>query len=160
MLQQILQQMLQDILAAYDELIQAGEVLTEDVEQALADYINMITGLLEQQAQTAPPTTPPIGAGDIESSMPSSNVEGFAYDDKSGKLYVRFLGKHPNRNGPVYSYDNVPQPMFDLFRRGAVPARTNGQNKWGKWWKGKVPSMGASVYTLLRQGGFNYRRVG
>jgi hypothetical protein len=91
--------------------------------------------------------------------MPSSNVEGFAYDDKNNRLLVRFLGEHPNRNGPIYAYTGVPPVMFDLLRKGAVPARTDGKNKWGKWWRGKTPSLGASVYTLLRQGGFPYQKL-
>ena len=76
-----------------------------------------------------------------------------------GRLLVRFLGDHPNRNGPVYAYGGVPREVFDMFQKGAVPARTDGQNKWGKWWKGKVPSIGASLYTLIKQRGYPYQRL-
>ncbi len=92
-------------------------------------------------------------------SMPSSNVEGFAYDDKSNRMYVRFLGKHPNRFGPVYQYENVPPNIFEIFRKGAIPAKTNGRNKWGQWWRGKFPSMGAAMYHLIRGGNYPFSRV-
>ena len=136
-----------------------GEEPPEEIQDLLIQVIAKAQREIEELraqggAPGLPPTQPPIQPG-----MPSSNVEGFARDENTGKLYVRFLGKHPNRQGPVYEYSGVPDSMYNLFRRGAVPARTNGQNKWGKWWKGKVPSMGASVYTLLKQGGFDYRRV-
>lgn len=100
------------------------------------------------------PPEPPIEPG-----MPSSNVEGFAYDDKTGRLLVRFLGQHPNRNGPIYAYSGVPKQIFDLFQKGAVPARTDGKNKWGRWWKGKVPSLGASLYTLIKTQNYPYQRM-
>jgi len=142
--------------------MQSGEQLPDEFLGQIAQTLELLYNRLEEVegaglAGTSinGPTQPPIEPG-----MPSSNVEGFARDENTGKLYVRFLGKHPNRMGPVYEYSGVPDSMYNLFRQGAVPARTNGQNKWGKWWKGKTPSMGASVNVLLKQGGFNYRRVG
>ena len=141
------------------DIISMGEEPPQFIQDLLLQVIEKVANQIQQLRQEgqnggSEPPGPPIEPG-----MPSSNVEGFAYDDKTGKLFVRFLGKHPNRNGPVYAYDNVPPPMYELFRRGAVPARTDGHNKWGKWWKGKVPSMGASVYTLLKLGGFPYKKV-
>lgn len=161
---QELQELLRELLQALQSVMESGEEIPDDFQGEIAITLQRLISRIEeltQQGAGEPPISPPGGAieGDMQPSMPSSNVEGFAYDDKSGKLYVRFLGKHPNRNGPVYSYDNVPPVMYELFRRGSVPARTNGQNKWGKWWKGKVPSMGASVHTLLKLGGFPYRKV-
>ena len=88
-----------------------------------------------------------------------SNVEGFLYDFQINRMYVRFLGDYPNREGPVYAYENVPKNIFDLFRQGAIPARTKGKNRWGEWWKGKVPSLGASLYTLIKNQGYQYSRV-
>lgn len=157
-----LRELIQELVQAVTLAMQSGEQLPDEFLAQIAQTLELMYNRLEEMEGVGggPTTQPGPTEGDLQQAMPSSNVDSFAYDDKSGKLLVRFLGKHPNRNGAVYSYDNVPAPMFDLFRRGAVPARTNGQNKWGKWWKGKNPSMGSSVYTLLRQGGFNYRRVG
>ena len=91
--------------------------------------------------------------------MPSSNINSFGYDEDTGRLLVKFQGDYPQENGPIYAYGGVPKQIFDLFRRGAVPARTHGQNRWGRWWEGKVPSMGASLYTLIREGGYPYQRL-
>ncbi len=83
----------------------------------------------------------------------SSNIYGFKYDPKKGQLLVRF------NNGGVYSYGGVPPGVFDAFQQGAVPAKTNGKNKFGEWWKGKIPSLGAAFYELIRNGGYPYQRL-
>ncbi len=142
-------------------LEQRGSSLNVESQRALGDLLQNVLQLIqEEQADEEPPITPPGGGEpELNPAMPSSNVEGFAYDDKSGRLLVRFLGKHPNRNGPIYGYSGVPKQVFDMFRKGAVPARTDGQNKWGKWWKGKVPSMGASLYTLIKTQNYPYQRL-
>lgn len=150
-----------ELLQYVQDLLQYAEGsaanLNPESQQALAELIQQFLEVIEQMgSQGAPPTQPPPP---IEPGGPSSNVEGFAYDDRNNRLLVRFLGDHPNRNGPVYAYENVPPVIFNLVKQGAVPARTDGKNKWGKWWKGKVPSLGASVYTLLRVGGFPYKRM-
>jgi hypothetical protein len=153
---QKLEVLLQELLQAIQLVFNSGEAISDEMQGQIAQTLELLYNRIEQLRGEAPnPVTPP----EMTAGMPSSNVEGFAYDDKTNRLYVRFLGKYPNRNGPVYSYEGVPPVMFDLFRRGAVPARTDGQNKWGKWWKGKVPSLGASVYTLLKLGRFPYQRL-
>ena len=133
-----------------------GTNLNVESQQALGSLLQNILQLIEQQAQEPqiPNQHPPL-----QEAMPSSNVEGFAYDDKNQRMYVRFLGKYPDRQGPVYQYEGVPNVIFNLFRTGAVPARTNGRNRWGRWWRGKVPSIGASLYTLIKNQGYDYRRV-
>lgn len=145
-----------ELLATLSRVIASGEVLSDEHQGLIAQQLEWLTGRIAELSSgiSSGPPIPPMNP-----SMPSSNVEGFAYDDKNNQLYVRFLGKHPDRNGPIYSYKGVPPVMFELFRRGAIPARTDGSNKWGKWWKGKVPSMGASVHTLLKLGNFPYERV-
>jgi hypothetical protein len=85
--------------------------------------------------------------------LESSNIYGYRYDPKSGKLLVRF------QSGSIYSYDGIPQGIFKVFQQGAVPAKTSGQNRFGKWWVGKIPSLGAAFYNMIRQGGFPYQRV-
>ena len=155
-------------LVAYAQTIMSflehnGSGLNIQSQRALGELLQNILQLIQQQesqgGEALPPQAPGPQPSDLGPSMPSSNVEGFAYDDKTGKLLVRFLGKHPNRNGPIYSYDGVPQNIFEIFRRGAIPAKTDGRNKWGEWWKGKYPSIGAAMYHVIREGGYPYRRV-
>ena len=156
---QELESMLRDLLGIIQQVLESGETIDDAVQGAIAQTLELLMGRIEalrgQGGQVPAGPTPE----QIHPGGPSSNVEGFAYDPKTNKLLVRFLGKHPNRNGPIYGYDKVPPEIFDLLRKGAVPARTDGKNKWGKWWKGKVPSFGASVFTLIKNGGYNYRRM-
>lgn len=145
-------------------LEQNGANLNVESQRALGELLQNILQLIQEQEPTGeppltPPSAPPSNASSLNPSMPSSNIEGFSYDDKTGRLLVRFLGKHPNRNGPIYSYDQVPPNIFDIFRRGAIPAKTNGKNKWGEWWQGKYPSMGAAMSHLIKAGGYPYRQV-
>ena len=141
-------------------IVHRGRPLTPELKEMLMQVMQHVASRIKQLREEEQQGTPPQPTPDkIESGMKSSNVEGFAYDPKSNRLLIRFLGEHPNRNGPIYGYDKVPPEIFDLLRKGAVPARTDGKNKWGKWWKGKHPSLGASVFTLIKNGGYNYSRL-
>jgi hypothetical protein len=155
------QGLLQELLQAIQLSMQSGEALPDELQgqiaQTLEMLFNRIEELMGQEAGEIPNI--PQAEPELQQSGPSSNIESFGYDDKTGRLLVRFLGQHPNRNGPVYGYQNVPKQIFELFRQGAVPARTDGKNKWGKWWKGKVPSLGASMFTLIKGGGYPYQRL-
>ncbi len=91
--------------------------------------------------------------GIAKAPLQSSNIYGFRYDPKSGKLLVRF------QSGSVYKYDNVPAKVYKMFQAGAVPAKTDGQNRFGKWWIGKEPSLGAAFYELIRKGEYPYQRI-
>jgi hypothetical protein len=154
---QELEGFLSELLQALQLTFQSGEVLPDEFLGEIAKTLEFLYDRIQaMKSGQGPPQSP---KPPIEPGGQSSNVEGFAFDDKNNRLFVRFLGPYPQREGPVYSYENVPPIIFDLLRKGAVPARTNGQNKWGKWWKGKVPSLGASVYTLLKLGGFPYQKV-
>ncbi|MFA7192396.1 MAG: KTSC domain-containing protein [Candidatus Paceibacterota bacterium] len=156
-------------LVEYAQLIisfleQNGANLNVESQRALGDLLQNVLQVIQQQSGGVgePPLTPPQppGGEGLQEAMPSSNIEGFSYDDKTGKLLVRFLGKHPNKNGPIYGYDGVPANIADIFMRGAIPAKTNGKNKWGSWWQGKYPSMGAAMAHVIKAGGYPYRRVG
>lgn len=151
----------QALALVIDLASQMIDELDDDTMNALSELINIASERLDELDQSPVDGMPPIGpeAPELEQAMPSSNVEGFAYDDKTGRLLVRFLGKHPDRNGPIYGYEGVPANIFDIFKKGAIPAKTNGKNKWGKWWQGKYPSMGAAMYHLIRAGGYPYQRL-
>jgi len=157
---QNLEDLLSQLLRGIQDVIQSGEILTDEFQGVLAQELDYLTTRIDElrgsldQSPPIPPEEP-----DLNPSMPSSNISQFGYDEKNGRLLVQFLGKHPDRNGPVYAYGGVPRQIFDLFQKGAVPARTNGQNRWGKWWRGKVPSMGASMYTLIKEAGYPYERL-
>lgn len=98
-----------------------------------------------------------LPAGEQIAGMPkapinSSNVYGFSYNPSKNLLRVRFQG------GGIYEYTGVPPAVFKIFQRGAIPARTSGQNKYGRWWVGKKPSLGATFFNLIRDR-FPYQRV-
>jgi hypothetical protein len=99
-----------------------------------------------------------LPAGESEQGVPkadlqSSNIYGFQYDPRTKMLRVRF------NSGSIYEYGGIPPQIFKAFKAGAVPAKTTGQNQWGAWWTGKVPSLGATFYELIRQREFPYRKV-
>ncbi len=139
-------------------LQQNGSNLNIESQRALGEFLQQILQVIESlQASEEPPIQsapiqPPPG-------MPSSNVAGMDYDDKTGNLLVQFLGKYPNRQGPIYQYPQTPKVIAELLQSGAIPARTDGKNKWGKWWKGKSPSAGASVFTLLKSRNAPYQKL-
>lgn len=95
----------------------------------------------------------PVVEGIPHADINSSNIYGFRYDPQSGSLRVRF------QNGSVYGYQGVPPQIFNLFKQGAIAAKTNGQNNFGRWWIGKQPSLGASFYELIRSGGYPYQKL-
>lgn len=157
---QELQTMLAELMKAINLVLQSGEPMSDEFQGLLAQTLETLVNAIDQMGgQPVTNLTPTTSEPPIEQGMPSSNVEGFAYDKNTGRLFVRFLGKHPNRNGPIYQYEGVPRRIFELFQKGAVPARTDGKNKWGRWWKGKVPSIGASLYTLIKTQNYPYQRV-
>lgn len=100
-----------------------------------------------------PPQEPIEAHGVVQAPLQSSNIWGFNYDPDSRRLRVRFQG------GSTYEYDNVPPYIYSIFHAGAVPARTSGQNEFGRWWIGKNPSLGAAFYAMIRSGPYPYERV-
>jgi hypothetical protein len=104
-------------------------------------------------AMMPPGGEPPQADGVPHADLNSSNIYGFRYNPKDGKLKVRF------QSGSVYEYDGVPMNLFNAFKQGAAAAKTSGQNQFGKWWIGKSPSLGSSFHQYIRHGGFPYRRL-
>lgn len=88
-----------------------------------------------------------------QADLQSSTVYGFNYDNRNKKLYVKFQGDG------VYQYDNVPYTVFKMFANGQATAKTNGRNKYGVWFSGKNPSLGAGLNQIIKQAGFPYRKV-
>lgn len=123
--------------------------------QELNEFSQNPSALNSLIAQFSNTITMPQGEaedGIAKSGIQSSNVYGFQYDPRTQTLRVRF------NNGGVYEYDGVPANVFKMFANGAIPAKTDGENQWGAWWVGKMPSIGASFYQLIRDS-FPYEKV-
>ncbi len=154
---QALRRTLAEFLNSVSQVLQSGEELPDDFQAQIAQFISAIFERIQELERVTgdsidgPPIDPP--------PMNSSNINAFGYDDKTGRLMVKFQGDYPQQNGPVYAYEGVPKVIFELFKRGAVPARTDGRNAWGSWWRGKTPSLGSSMHTLIKQGNYPYQRL-
>jgi len=83
----------------------------------------------------------------------SSTIYGYQYDPQDKKLYVRFQGDG------IYEYSGVSPQIFQIFQSGAIPAKTEGSNDYGVWFRGKSPSLGSSFYELIKQHGYPHQKV-
>lgn len=135
---------------------QGIENFSDESKIAVTEFLQLATQRIEELQQGV---TPPVPTDLNAAPYPSSNINAFKYDPEKQKLFVKFQGKFPQQNGPVYSYDNVPKFIFDVFSRGAVAPKTSGRNAWHEWKRGVTPSLGASMYALVRLGGYPYRRL-
>jgi len=120
---------------------------------ALITRPDQLNSIIDHLSRVSPPGIPITQDGIQSSDLESSNIWGYKYNPRNRRLLVRF------NSGSIYGYDNVPQGIFDIFKQGAVPAKTNGQNQFGKWWQGKQPSLGAAFYQMVRMGGYPYQRL-
>lgn len=119
---------------------------------ALLNHPERLDQIISQLHGQFPKGEPAVVDGIEHAPLNSSNIWG-ARQLKNGKVQVRFQG------GSVYEYDGVPPQVFKAFQMGSVPAKTQGQNQYGAWWKGKQPSLGASFHELIKERGYNYRRL-
>lgn len=85
--------------------------------------------------------------------MPSSNVSGYGYDETTQILRVWFHG------GSQYEYSTVTLSEWIHLSAGDATCKTTGQNEYGRWWKGKSPSIGAAIWKYLRRTGKPYKRI-
>lgn len=140
-----------------DLISKRNKPMPEDLKILLAQVMEHAAQRIQQlrQSETIPSPTPDLP----EAPFPSSNIRAFKYDPKTQRLFVKFQDKYPSTNGPVYSYDGVPPFIIDVFSRGAVAPKTSGGNRWHKWKKGITPSLGASMYSLIKNGGYAYARI-
>lgn len=155
-----LQELLNELIQAIQLMVESGEPMPDEMMGQIAETLEWLYNQIEeltQSGQGQPTQTPQLP--NIQPGRASSNVNGMAYDPNSQKMFVKYLGKYPNAEGPTYLYDNVPPVIAELLQSGAIPARTKGENRWGRWFPGKVPSAGASVFTLLKAQGNPYQRI-
>lgn len=92
-------------------------------------------------------------AGIPQAGLQSSTVYGFKYSPRNKRLFVKFQGDG------VYKYDNVPSVIAKLFMNGASRAKTQGSNRYGAWWQGKKPSLGAALNQHIKNLGFPYQKI-
>jgi len=153
------------------------QVLTaflQETNEFIVDYMEKmgelppIEEIEQEQAQVAnagsPPTpqVPPTGGPVPEMDRApheSSNINALKYDPKKQQLFIKFMGKDTANSGPVYSYQNVPQNIFDVILRGGVAPITSGRNRYHAWHRGITPSHGAAVSALIKKGGYPYQRM-
>ena len=120
---------------------------------AIVKNPSQLTQLVERLSREMPRGEPAEADTIPHAPLQSSNIWGFQYNPKNGDLLVRFNG------GSVYGYEGVPLPVFKIFQSGAIPAKTSGQNSFGRWWKGKTPSLGASFHSLIKLAGYPYQKL-
>ncbi len=137
--------------------------LNADTQRELASFLTEVMTFISEQTGNVEQLQPPQATSQVPplepGAFPSSNINSFKYDPQSQKLFVKFHGKDSANSGPVYGYDGVPPYIYDVFRRGAVGPKTSGRNKYHTWVKGVTPSLGASMYALIKLGGFQYQRL-
>lgn len=114
---------------------------------------DLLEETIEYLARSMPEGQAPVIGGIQQSDLNSSNIWGTAYDRRTGKMRVRFQG------GSEYEYDGVPANIYKAFSQGNASAKTQGQNRYGRWWISKSPSLGAAMNQYIKAGGYIYRRL-
>ncbi len=158
---QELQALLTELVQAVTQVIQSGEELSDEFQGMLAETLANLAARIDESSAQQPQAggignvTPPLEPG----PYPSSNVNAFKYDPRNGTLFVKFHGKDSADSGPTYRYQGVPLNIYDVFSKGRVGPKTSGQNQYHRWIKGVTPSLGASLYALIRNGGYSYQRL-
>ena len=138
----------------------SGQPMSPEVKQMLAKVMEHVANRIQELRAEEAPTEGMHPTPEVEpAGYPSSQIHAFKYDPKNKNLIVKFQDKYPGTNGPVYAYSDVPEYIYDVFRRGAVAPKTSGRNAWHRWKKGVTPSLGASMAALIKNGGFNYQRL-
>lgn len=121
--------------------------------QGLLQDVGLLNSTIERLQTQMPQGVTPVADGIPHAPLQSSNVWGASYDQRTGRMRVRF------QSGSVYEYENVPVNIFRAFISGNAAARTDGQNRYGRWWRNKSPSVGAAMHQYIRRGNFPYTRL-
>lgn len=159
---QVLEQLIDQLLAGIQEVLQSGETLSDEFQGMIAKELEITLSRIDQLKQQNPVESLPPNSSKPQlepGPFPSSNVNSFKYNPDNQQLYVKFHGKDSADSGPIYRYQNIPKNIYDVFSQGRVAPRTSGKNRYHEWIKGVTPSLGASLYALIREGGFPYQRM-
>ena len=160
---ELIKEAIREILADLQEMMQEGEILSDELQDSVANLLDRAAArivelqkeLSQEPVEALTPQVPQLDQG----PFPSSNVNSFKYNPKTGQLFVKFHGAESAESGPTYSYKGVPKNTYDIFAQGRVAPKTSGQNQYHRWIKGVTPSLGASLNALIKNGGFSYQRV-
>lgn len=87
-------------------------------------------------------------------NIQSSNVRKIMYNDESKEMFIQFQDKS------IYTYYNVSMNLFLDVSGGKATCITSGENKYGAWYVGKTPSVGAAVHKRLVKAGVQYKKGG
>lgn len=160
---QTLENLLGELLNGVQQVLASGEKLSDQFQGMLAQTLDALFSRIQMLKAEGPVAgMPPISlqAPQLEPGpFPSSNVNSFKYNPDTEDLYVKFHGPETADNGPTYLYKGIPKFIYDIFSRGAVAPRTSGENQYHRWIRGVTPSLGASLYALIREGGYPYQKL-
>lgn len=84
----------------------------------------------------------------------SSNVRKIMYNDETKEMFIQFQDKS------IYTYFEVPFQLFLDVSGGKATCITSGENKYGSWFVGKTPSVGAAVHRYLVKKNVKYKKGG
>jgi hypothetical protein len=121
--------------------------------EALLNNEGLLQHTIAQLQTLMPRGQLPVIGGIPRADLASSNIWGTKYDQRTGKMRVRFQG------GSEYEYDGVPPGIYRAFSQGNASAKTNGKNRYGQWWINKSPSLGAAMNQYIKAGGYSYRKL-
>lgn len=84
----------------------------------------------------------------------SANVWKFKYNTITEEFVVKF------QDGSTYTYYNVPENVFSKVIEGDAACISEGENRFGSWFIGKSPSVGAALYQYVIEGGYTFAEIG
>jgi hypothetical protein len=144
-----LEALLKELVQSTMKVLQSGEVLSDEFQGMIAKNLSYLMERIED-----------LKYKDLDKGkFPSSNVNAFKYNPSTGDLFVQFHGPYPKAEGEVYRYSGVPKNIYDVFSEGRVAPKTSGANKYHQWIRGVTPSLGASLNSLVKNGGFQYKKL-
>ncbi len=96
---------------------------------------------------------------DLAKALKSSTIRKMNYDPEKQEMETIF------NSGDKFRYYDFDQSSWDELSAKATPAKTSGKNKFGVWWAGKNPSLGATFNKIIQpskrgNGPFRYEKVG
>lgn len=87
-------------------------------------------------------------------NIQSSNVRKIMYNDETKEMFIQFQDKS------IYTYFGVSFDLFLNVSGGKATCITSGENKYGAWYVGKTPSVGAAVHRYLIKQNIKYKKGG
>lgn len=84
----------------------------------------------------------------------SANVRKIMYNDETKEMFIEFQDRS------IYTYFEVPFQLFLDVSGGKATCLTSGENKYGSWFVGKTPSVGAAVHRYLVKKNVRYKKGG